>query len=281
MSYVYHYTTDEGFTGIIKSQELWATSIHHLNDWTEFEHGRRAFVEGAKALLKDKEAVDAAVQLLSYLYDPHPRLFVCSFSDALDGDDLSQWRAYCPRSGYAIGFPIDGLLKPAGIQGFDLWQCEYDTVGASQFVKGLVDIIENIFEMAGGAKGFRAQYPFNDPAKDGLLAQILRVVAKYKHKAFSAEHEWRLVYLLTHGNCPRLRMVGGVLVPYMAFSLKNEDLWRQAQIVMSPCLPDAAKRREEAVAAFLESELAMHKLPTDCARSIRRSSAPYRTSTGA
>ncbi len=69
MCYLYHYTTAEGFRGIIESQELWATSIYHLNDWTEFEHGRDAFIEGAKVLMKDEKAVDAAAQLLSYLHD--------------------------------------------------------------------------------------------------------------------------------------------------------------------------------------------------------------------
>jgi len=278
MCYVYHYTTEEGFKGIIESQELWATSIYHLNDWTEFEYGRVALVEGAKALLKNKEAVDAAVQLLSYLYDAHAPLFVCSFSVAGDGDDLSQWRAYCPRGGYAIGFPIAKLLTPAGMQGFDLWQCEYGTVGASQFVEGLAKIIEQIFEMAGGVNGFRSQ--FHDPYKDGLLALLLKYVARYKHDSFSAEQEWRLVHLLEPGERPEFRMSGNARVPYVAFSLENGELWRQAQIVVSPCLPEAAERRRASVRAFLESELVKRGLPTDCARSVRLSRAPYRIATG-
>ena len=282
MSYVYHYTTEEGFKGIIESQELWATSIYCLNDWTEFEYGRDALIESARVLLKGGDAADVAAQLLSYLYDVHPSLYVCSFSTAGDGDDLSQWRAYCPKGGYAIGFPTAKLhqhMERTGMGRWGMMECEYGTVGAGRFVEGLVRIMEEIFKMAGGAGGFRAQFPFNDPDKDGLLAQILEVIAKYKHEAFRAEQEWRLVYRLTHGNRPRFRTAGGALIPYIAFSLKSEDLWRQAQIVMSPCLPDAAAFRQQTARAFLEGELAKHSLPTDCARSIRPSEAPYRTLT--
>jgi hypothetical protein len=269
--YVYHYTTDEGFKCIIESQEIWATSIYYLNDYAEFKHGSDAFIESAKALLKSGKAADAAAQLLWYFDHTRPPLFVCSFSAAEDGDDLSQWRAYSRGSGYAIGFPIAELSSHAGILRFDLWQCEYGTVGAQQAAEGIV----KIFEISGGINGFRLQFPFKDPSKDGLLAMLLKFVAKYKHDAFSAEREWRLVYLLEHGDRVRFRMSGSVSVPYVAFSLKNEELWKQAQIVVSPCLPDAAELKRESTRAFLESELRKHNLPTDCARSVRLSKAPY------
>jgi len=272
--YVYHYTTDEGFKGIIKSQELWATSIYHLNDWKEFYHGRDAFIESTKALLNSEKAVDAATQLLSYLFDTHPPLFVCSFSAAGDGDDLSQWREYSPKGGCAIGFPIAELLTCAGMQRFDLWQCEYDTTDANRFVDSLASIIERIFEMAGGVNGFRSQFPFKDPSRNPLMAMLLKLVAKYKHDAFKAEEEWRLVHLLTIVEHPRFRMSDNIKVPYVAFSLKNKELWKQAQIVTSPCLPDDAKLRRESMKEFLEYELGRHELPTDCVRSVRLSKAP-------
>ncbi len=280
MCYVYHYTIAEGFKGIVEGQELWATSIYHLNDWTEFDQGRDAFTERAMTLLKSQEAAEAAAQLLYYLHDVHPPLFVCSFSAGEDGDDLAQWRAYSPKGGYAIGFPIAKLLTHAGMLSFDLLQCEYGTAGAQGAAERIVKIIEQILQMAGGVKGFRSQFPFNDPSKDGLLAVLLTFVARYKHDAFSAEKEYRLVHRLAPGEQQRFRMSGSVLLPYIPLSLQNEELWKQAQIVVSPCLPDAAELRRESVGAFLESELRKHNLPTDCARNIRLSRAPYRAVLG-
>jgi hypothetical protein len=274
--YVYHYTTDEGFKGIIESQELWATSIYHLNDWKEFDYGREALIESTKALLKSKEVADAGAEMLSYLYDTHPSLFVCSFSAAEDGDDLTQWRAYSSKGGYAIGFPIVKLMEHAAMQKFDWLLCEYSTTSASQFVEKLANIIEQIFQMAGGIGRFQSQFPFKDPSRNPLMAMLLKFVAKYKHDAFKAEKEHRFVRLLTSIEQPRIRMSGGLSVPYVAFSLKNQELWKQAQIVMSPCLPDAAKLRRKSVKEFLEYELGRHELPVDCAKSVRLSRAPYR-----
>ena len=134
--------------------------------------------------------------------------------------------------------------------------------------------------MAGGVCGFHSQFPFKDPSKNGLLAILLKYVAKYKHDAFRAENEHRLVHLLMPTESPRVRKSGSVLVPYVAFSLKNKELWEQAQIVMSPCLPDSAKLRRETVQEFLKSELGKQELPTDCARRVRLSKAPYRIGIG-
>jgi len=131
--------------------------------------------------------------------------------------------------------------------------------------------------MAGGVKQFHSQFPFNDPSNNPFLTILLKYVAKYKHDAFRAENEHRLVHLLIPAEYPRFRMSGSVLVPYVPFSLNNGELWKQAQIVMSPCLPDDAKIRLEAVKNFLESELGRRQLPTDCAKSVRLSKAPYRT----
>jgi hypothetical protein len=281
MCYVYHYTTAEGFKGIVESQGLWATSIYHLNDWTEFDYGRDAFRERAKTLLQNEQEANAAAQLLAYLHDAHPPLFVCSFSGAEDGDDLAQWRAYSPKGGYAIGFPIAPLRDHAGRLRFDLLQCEYGTGGAQGAVEGIAKIMQQIIQMAGGVNGFQSQFPFNDLSKDHLLAILLKFVAKYKHDAFRAEKEWRLVHLPEPGEGPKFRMSASVLVPYVAFDLKCDKLWKQAQIVVSPGSPEAARLRRESAQAFLESELRKHNLPTDCARTVRLSKAPYRTAPGA
>ena len=35
---LYHYTTQEGLLGIVKSRSLWTTSVFHLNDSAEFDY---------------------------------------------------------------------------------------------------------------------------------------------------------------------------------------------------------------------------------------------------
>lgn len=55
----------------------------------------------------------------------HP--FVCIFSLSQRADDVSQWRAYGPRSGgYSIGFRAEGLREIARRQGCVLAPCVYE-----------------------------------------------------------------------------------------------------------------------------------------------------------
>jgi hypothetical protein len=37
---LYHYTSQAGLIGIVKSMKLWATSIRYLNDSREYNHDR-------------------------------------------------------------------------------------------------------------------------------------------------------------------------------------------------------------------------------------------------
>lgn len=37
---IFHYTSGDGLLGILSSDTIWATSIHHLNDGKEFSHAR-------------------------------------------------------------------------------------------------------------------------------------------------------------------------------------------------------------------------------------------------
>ena len=169
MCYVYHYTTTEGFKGILESAEIWATSIYCLNDWTEFEYAREPFIDSVRALLIDKEAADGATLLLSSLFEKRPPLFVCSFSAARDGDDLSQWRAYSNPYGCAIGFQVATLLNYAGMLRFDLSRCEYGTAGIQEMAKATAKIMGKIIRMAGGIKSFHSQYPFGSPLSETIL----------------------------------------------------------------------------------------------------------------
>ncbi len=270
MCYVYHYTTDEGFTGIIESQEIWATSIYHLNDYREFYHGRDQFIENTKALLTSEEA-EAAKEILLALDQSQPSLFVCSFTDV--GDSLYHWRAYCPSGGYAIGFPIVELLNHAGRLGLHIYRCDYGAV-SPVMVEKFAEIVREIISMCGGLNGFRSEFS----TRDTLMHMLQMFIAQYKDDGFSVENETRLVYYGDHRLDLRFRMSGNDRIPYVAFSLKNEELWKQAQIVVSPGSPDTAELRCKSVKASLRSVLLKHDLPTDCADSVRLSEVPYRAS---
>jgi DUF2971 family protein len=118
--YLYHYTTPEGLMGIVKNQELWATSVFFLNDIAEFKHGIELGRDHLEALFNNTEKTKDTT------------IYVCSFSE--EPDDLSQWRAYCPMGGFAIGFPKERLWKLAGHRGYSFGGCIYSAKDKTQVI---------------------------------------------------------------------------------------------------------------------------------------------------
>ena len=136
---LWHYTTAAGLDGILKSQQLWATSVRYLNDDEElrgfFERKLPALLEagiddGIQKVLESprgkemlKEAGDVAGirrNLLSGLHESLTtvtlglEVYVTSFCYTASGADsadglLSQWRGYGRDGGYALVFETNGL----------------------------------------------------------------------------------------------------------------------------------------------------------------------------
>jgi hypothetical protein len=108
---LYHYTDANGLLGIVKSRELWATHILHLNDSSEYSHAVQVAAKQTKKGLLSAELTEALKMLVpastvnpEEVNETAPCLpFVVSLSQ--NGDQLSQWRAYCPDgNGFSIGF---------------------------------------------------------------------------------------------------------------------------------------------------------------------------------
>ena len=108
-SHLFHYTSPVGLIGIAQTKKLWATHIRFLNDLKELGHavdyvcnaiGNRlnasvfkdTYSEPERGLLQGMAQYAGAVAI---------GVFVASLTEM--GDQLSQWRAYCPPAGgYAI-----------------------------------------------------------------------------------------------------------------------------------------------------------------------------------
>jgi hypothetical protein len=158
---LYHYTSEAGLTGIIENDNLRATDVRFLNDWTEF---REAFTESyVRVVLDSFQAglpadlpVDARL-VIDGISRRVPEIleiiagsgsindtFVCSFTCALSdesgdpGDKLSQWRAYASTGqGFSLGFDKELLKKCAEIDNrrakATLQECIYDDAGKRSF----------------------------------------------------------------------------------------------------------------------------------------------------
>ncbi len=138
--YLYHYTTAEGLLGIVQTRKIWATSIFYLNDMKEFRDGIELSKKHVQALHDGMTEAFLRKLLANVLERLRAcdgfHTYVCSFSEL--ADDLSQWRAYCPAGGFAIGFPKDMLTVAALQQSCYSEPCIYDPKEKELAVNGWV-----------------------------------------------------------------------------------------------------------------------------------------------
>jgi hypothetical protein len=235
---LYHYTTQEGLLGIIRSREIWATHTSYLNDAKEY---RYAVDVAAAEVLKRLEAGGESYRIL-VLADmaeglkgvESTNVCVCSFSE--DRDSLSQWRAYGgPTSGFAIGFNPPHLAEMVKREEFYLAPCLYDPAEQSAVIEALVNRVfdENVDRLHNGDV-----LVSGDPEKDwpnisrlisprggNLTAYLHRFAPILKHRSFAEEKEWRIIsrpLMNTRGGFS-FRCGSSMLIPYYRVPISHPD----------------------------------------------------------
>jgi len=281
----YHYTSAGGLVGIVESQELRLSDIHHLNDPTELQHGAAEGVAVMRLLTETSgPAFKRFVQgweetQFEYLFNQF-NIFVGSFS--LRGDDLGQWRSYGDDGrGFALG------IKP---EFFDMTLDIPKMDGESFFVAKVIygeratrdrhqrtvvkvrDILnrDDIVEaMKAVGKEQTLKFIGNLAAELGI--RFLWDCITSKHQAYEHEQEIRLMVIGGRDgmqDAVKFRTRGPEIVPYVSLpiKLKDRDLIHQVRIG-----PAAAETAQHGVYRLLYNK---HLLRPDV---IERSTVPYRS----
>lgn len=244
--YLYHYTTAEGLIGIVKTRKIWATNILYLNDVKEFRHGVELSGEYVKQLLEKAtdpgertylEKLAASVEELKTTGEAPG--YVCSFSKWRD--DLSQWRAYCPGGGFAIGFP-KGLLGVLALEGRYVFEkCSYDLERQRRTVSAFIDL-------GVGADRDLATWPTKC---QWAIMRLATASATLKDPAFSSEEEWRMARYPgpeSEKQGVDFRARNGVPVPYMVCDLEftegaiTREMWKAVRVTVGPSPSPEASR---------------------------------------
>lgn len=224
---LYHYTTQEGLLGIVNSRALWATSIHYLNDSTEFNYTFNLLKHQLESKIRASTKRSPALyrRVLSSLghLKQNVTVYVGSFTE--DGDSLSQWRAYTQNGiGFSLGFKDTYLSSLALGQGYQLRKCVYDEKEQSKIISRLIEKSESMSD-SGTAASF-------------IYGAVMQVAPLLKDPAFRDEKEWRIVSGLflwigdkfvgfSSDDKPELRAGKSMLIPYKKFKLEDEHGYLQ------------------------------------------------------
>lgn len=245
--YLYHYTSSAALINIIKTGKLRLTKIDYLNDYSELLSFAERIVKHFEMWIdehpyKDYDGIEEdieryghlpKVRLKNHFFEDFKRVFknvyVACFSTK--GNDLSQWRAYCPPSGgYSIAFSIDslkklesGILKEQLPGTLKLLQCHYDST-MSDDVNFHIFMKDHMIKYIEDFEGNHLR-EYNELWKSWTNFTI-GVSPMFKNIAFRDEAEWRIVYFPDEekGAMKNLKYREGRsgLIPY--FDLKLFDV---------------------------------------------------------
>jgi hypothetical protein len=273
---IYHYCPSAAFLEIVKSRTMWLTSSHVLNDATERQWGYAVFAEAAKQIEKETSA-----EFVARINEPVTAgmklgmLMIACFS--LDGDMLSQWRAYADDGrGFSVGFVARQLEVPAK-QLRVLYR-------EKEQIEELVGNLRHIFSVE-KANGFK----YGEEFQSHVFHVGLDLCA-YKNPVFQEEKEIRLAHFCgvnpsegskrivpagardSKGNRlsepleTHFRMRDGVLVPYVVVDYTNKGkAIPLKQVILGPRNPNSESN----------IEMFLHTLGFSDV-TVGRSRAPYR-----
>jgi Protein of unknown function (DUF2971) len=260
---LFHYTTIPGICGIIGTKCLWATSIRHLNDASEFTYAhdvlRKTLENTTKGASADiRAAAEYMVGALDMsrtsntlnLLGKFGTTFVVSLSS--EPDRLSQWRAYSPGGGYALGFRVEALHALAKHYGFSLLRCSYDEKQHRQEANAITErVLAKFSELPqevrvaiepGGSESPRATQSWLFSMRRDMLEDIQRSAAVWKHPSFEEEAEWRLISDQQLDRVVKFRPGRTAIIPYTELNLTEPEANQisgmtavLSHIVVSPC----------------------------------------------
>ena len=272
--YLYHYTTAEGLIGIIKQQEIWATDIFYLNDQKEFRWAIDLAKQHLNKYINMPSRYDSMARALPDV-GPLQRcpVYVCSFSEK--EDDLSQWRAYCPQGGFAIGFLKSKLGRVAKRQGFDLDRCVYGNQEQTSMINDAIHSVISDGDRTRASMQPITEFEYSPDVNEWEGRWLKRVITEVapllKHKTFAAEKEWRLVSTTRDAERREnlgFHVRGNMVVPYRRVKLK-EYVWDGARIIVGPC-PHMEENK------VCVARLLLHSLGPEANFSVKTTATPYR-----
>lgn len=236
---LYHYTTASGLLGILEKKRIWASEIRFLNDMREFSEALDLIKTLNGTILADQQNRSAMVvndRIQTILALPRhivTGIFVTSFSE--EGNQLGQWRGYCPQGGFSIGFNAEYLKRTLKLK-----RCIYDRTEQQGYLKRrLLPVLKKTYA------ALPSDLPQNitiaeleeialkyDDAFGKLIDALKRVAPIIKHEKFVQEREWRAVRpFKIEGTRVKFRAGKYQPIPYVELSI---DIGRIEQIVVGP-----------------------------------------------
>lgn len=210
---LYHYTDGTALKSILSNKELWASNVHFLNDYKEyqlaFDNVVKEFENVSMGTIIEDSRMHGNLQSLK-----DANIYVSSFSK--HPDLLSQWRGYTGgNQGFAIGFDFKKMGTLASNAGLLLAECIYKPDIQIQMAKEMKQMI------------IKSHDPLVVRDLSYRNPQIYQFICKsfplFKESSFKEESEWRFITPIIADNDDRIdfRIKGNLIIPFYKINFRE------------------------------------------------------------
>jgi len=215
---LFHYTSPEGFIGIVSNRSLWASDMLSLNDASEMTYPQEIIKEtvAGSDRLPEQYRERFITQLTEYMFRIDAPYVACFCQEP---DLLSQWRGYGRLGeGFALGFGVGWLLSLDNI-GFQLQRVIYDRDQQNHLVARFLDHVAELISAE----------TFSDDEQKHIwqtaAMSLSSWVTMFKHPGFREENEWRVVSEIERRFSrftANFRRAGRRVVPYTTIDIPHD-----------------------------------------------------------
>lgn len=286
---LYHYTSQNGFLGIIQSSCVWATHTRFLNDSSEFLHGLSFAKNFAGSIFMEDDYLGAFGWALRHALESvsGDNIYVSSYSEV--PDLLSQWRGYCPNgAGFCVGFSDEVLKDYCHQNGYRLEKCIYKHEEQIQKIQSLIDkcfeqfpqphISREVYDKYSPKEQAKFELDYRLRTSEGSEAnqaneavkwfcdEITELAPLLKNEGFHEEVEWRVIIKEPKTGI-MFRAGKSFLIPYMELRfLEDSKLRALMEVIVGP---NPNQHRNEASARMYLDSVGLNET------NIESSKTPY------
>jgi hypothetical protein len=215
---LYHYTSADGFFGIVSSGVLRATNFSYLNDSTEIQYGRRIAHKVIREHLKStrssthKEVLTRAEKSLEDIGIGLEFYMACFCTKS---DRLSQWRAYGSVKGrFCIGFDTNALIFSD--LNYSLSRVIYNPDEQHRKVGEVIEIAIEALDI-GSSPDFLGR------VHELLTHKVINELCFFKDRGFEEEDEWRIVHPSDPTDKIDFDTSSGIIKPFVELWASSRD----------------------------------------------------------
>jgi hypothetical protein len=218
---LYHYTDAPGLLGILRTNQLWASSIRHLNDALELEYAAglvrqialtlQPATERGQLFVESMARLDSRLLFEGGVTPGLSRIYVACFCER--DDLLGMWRSYGDLGGMSVG--MNAHLLASGVPEFQSGALNFRFVEVAYDRDAQVETLTNVLRLGLEASDSVEADTIQDAVASiffNVMERLAPLLIAYKSPGFADEHEWRAVRGEPETICFRSR--GNLIVPF-------------------------------------------------------------------